>query len=170
VARAIRRLRLRWVGFSGLWSTSTAHHWHWRQAAGRVRGGKWIVTALLLPAALITGCGGSKDAAGATDAVKTFLVAINQQDGAKACGLLTSEAEQRFIPEDGSLDCEGMVGNIRELFIGGAGTEKPDVTVTLDGNNATSKVNGARGPELEKVGDDWKISRVVVIENGTLAP
>jgi hypothetical protein len=123
--------------------------------------------AALLFAVAAAGCGGADrehaDDAAPRDKLHAYLDAFARGDGAAACALLTPEA-RRGVPglsdEIESPDCEGA---IRELARASVRLRAPRITVSVEGDSATGRIESKRPAYesqvlLRKEGGTWKIA------------
>jgi hypothetical protein len=128
---------------------------------------KAATCSFLLATGLAVGCGGSDD--DPEDVVRTYLEAVADGDGEKACDQLTGEAKRQAVdflssqaPEFGATSCEDGLDQLSENL----GEDEKDIlrepgeaTVEIDGDSATVTFEEATTPaELTKSGDDWLIS------------
>jgi hypothetical protein len=129
-----------------------------------------IARGLLLATAsgvLLSGCGASEtERAGTT--VKTYLAALADRDGQRACDQLTGEAQRTLVsglieelPELAALSCPDAVRKMGALL----GPEEratlkhAEVRVTLDGDKAmATPVGGTDTVDLVKTESGWLIS------------
>ena len=124
-------------------------------------------SAVVLAVALVVGCGGSEDSP--EDVARTYLEAVADGDGEKACDQLTGEAQRQAVtflaqqvPEFGATSCEDGLDMLGENL----GEDEKEIlrdpgeaTVDENGDTATVTFENATTPaELTKSGDDWLIS------------
>ena len=129
-----------------------------------------MTTAALLAA----GCGGSDAPQSEADAVAKLLTdaakAVADKDGGKACGYLTPDAQRQAVLSAGvaqafgNLDCAALVDRatafltpldrkqIESLEPSNVMVSGTSASATLAGGNTSVQLN------LQKSGDDWKIS------------
>jgi hypothetical protein len=131
------------------------------------RGLATTIAVIALLAALL-GCAGAPDDKAVQDTVKTYLDALAEGDGEKACDQLTGtakldavEALRERLPELGASSCEDGLSQLAEN-IGevekDALRDPGEIIVRISGDSATAKPeNGAREAELNKAGDKWLI-------------
>jgi hypothetical protein len=113
-------------------------------------------------ALVLAGCGGSGGGGGPDDAVKAYLEALANNDGERACDLLTIDARAELVQDAGTTDCPALVDQFNQ-FLGGDADRLKDadvsggsddgnstaVTATLDGRNVEV--------DLEKVDGEWRV-------------
>ena len=131
------------------------------------RGLATTIAAIALLAAL-PGCAGAPDALEVQDTVKTYLDALAEGDGEKACDQLAGtaklgavEALRERFPGLGASSCEDGLSQLAENI----GEAEKDalrdpgaILVHISGASATAKPeNVAREAELNKAGDKWLI-------------
>lgn len=117
------------------------------------------ITSVSLAAALAAaGCGSASS--GPKDAVAQFFTAIRNGDGAKACSLLTPEAQKQAVT--GSQSCPASFNLVASLL-------KPQLAhlsigdATVNGNTAEVSVSTPSKHtvySLQNVGDRWLISKL----------
>jgi len=132
-----------------------------------------VRTILCVLAALVAGCGGGgapkSDADAVAQTVTSAAKAIADQDGDKACGYLTADAQRQAILQTGAgvlgqVDCPTLVNRatafltpldkktIGELQPTNVQVNGGSASVTLAGQGTSIQLN------LQKIGSDWKIS------------
>jgi hypothetical protein len=123
----------------------------------RLLAGSLIASGLLVLAA----CGG---AAGSQpgDAVKAYLSALADNDGPKACDLLTASARASLVEESGDADCPAFVDRLH-LSLGADAARLKDVEVSeedVNGDSTTviAELDGRPAEvALERVDGEWRI-------------
>ena len=131
------------------------------------RGLATTIAVIALLAALL-GCAGAAHDKEVQDTVKTYLDALAEGDGEKACDQLTAtakrgavEALRERLPELGASSCEDGLSQLAENIGEGekdALRDPGEIVVRISGDSATAKPeNGAREAELNKAGDKWLI-------------
>jgi hypothetical protein len=115
----------------------------------------------------VAACGGSSEQDKIKRTVTTYLHALADGDGEKACDQLTGD-QQRAVGEAGAQagigggSCPGVVRTIAEKLDDGQKSTLRDATVekvTITGDAAKATIDGAPNvPELTKSGGDWLIS------------
>ncbi len=124
------------------------------------------IAAACAAAIAVAGCGKS-DEDKVRETVDEYIGALAKGDGAKACGLVSKEANEQIKTQSKAKDCATAI----EKFTGskqGAAVKKAfeeakvqKVEVKEKKATATIEVEGETAPlPLEKVGDDWKLSSV----------
>jgi hypothetical protein len=117
---------------------------------------------------LAAGCGnGGGDIERAQEAVRDYLAGIAAGDGARACGRMSPDEQERFAgrvaeedPERGIDSCEEAVERVREQLAGEdlAPLRDPQVNVTLNRDKATASVqDGPSDITVIKVDGEWVI-------------
>lgn len=131
--------------------------------------------AAVAGSALLAACGaGSGDTASVKQAVTTYLRAVADGDGTKACSQLTTSEAVQFAayvaqqdPQVDSSSCASAVSALSGSLGGDGAAKLRDATidnVNVSGDSATAQVvGGTTKPQLRKVGGRWYIS-------GGLAP
>jgi hypothetical protein len=131
------------------------------------RGLATTIAVIALLAALL-GCAGAARDKEVQDTVKTYLDALAEGDGEKACDQLTDtakldalEALRERLPELDASSCEDGLSQLAEN-IGevekDALRDPGEIDVRISGASATAKPeNVAREVELNKAGDKWLI-------------
>jgi hypothetical protein len=117
----------------------------------------FILTLVLIASGLIVysalGIVRNSDDPAAGEAVSAFGNALKDDDGARACGLLTSEAQSKLEDERKKPCEEAIVEMASEL-------EPGEAVSTVDAAETSAFVRTSHGPTffLDKVGDGWKLS------------
>jgi hypothetical protein len=118
----------------------------------------------LAAVALLGGCGGS-DEGGAgepADAISAYLTAVADNEGQRACDLLTVKARAQIVEVGGNSDCPALVDTFH-TFLGAdaerlKGAEVKDVSIDGDMARASVELEGQTAEvELKRVGDEWRI-------------
>jgi hypothetical protein len=111
---------------------------------------------------LAAGCGsdGGGDIDQAGNAVGDYFTAIAEGDGARACGLMTEQAQEQFADGGGTASCEEAVERLSDHLSDEdlAPLSDPQVDVTLNRDKATVSVEG--GPSditVVKVDGEWLV-------------
>lgn len=102
--------------------------------------------------------------------MKTYLEALADGDGEKACDQLTGEAKRAVLdeisgqlPEFGAASCEDALDTLAENL---GEDEKSalrdaEIEVKVDGDTATARpAKGTDDAELRKIDGKWLISRI----------
>jgi len=112
-----------------------------------------LCMCLVLALALVTGCGGDDDDSGGSDE-EQITAAINTfaDGGSAACDVMTDEAVETLF--GGRSECEEAAGEGESADVEVADVQVDGDTATAQGTSggSTATIN------LEKDGDDWKIS------------
>jgi hypothetical protein len=122
------------------------------------------VLVLAVTVAAVAGCGGSSG--GPEQAVMDYLRALADNDGRKACDLLTVEARALLVAEAGTTDCPALVDEFHsvlggdaerlksaEVSGGDANADSTTVTVTLERRSVDV--------DVQKVGGSWRLNSSV---------
>ena len=125
-------------------------------------------TLLATAAFAIAGCGGGGPADDAKSAVKSYLNAFVEGDGAKACSLMTKATRAQFVkrtkPLTKTSDCAGAIEEIRtqagqtamdtlkkvKISSAKVNGDTADVRLTAGSSSTTAK--------LKKEGGEWKVT------------
>lgn len=123
-------------------------------AGGTVRISK--VIAALLATAVVTfagGCGGSgSDRDKASAAVKGFLSAIADGDGAQACDQLTGSARRDFLAGTQTSDCDAAAKRVSDQLSDDEKQKLRDAKVTVDlKTDLKKKAQGASPGDLARL-------------------
>ena len=131
-----------------------------------------VTCGLVIAAALAGGCGGSDDGAddaGPEDVVRTYLEAVADGDGERACDQLTDDVQRQAVdflsaqlPQLEASSCADGLGQLAEDL----GEEEKDglrdpgeASAEIDGDTAIVRFEqGTTDAELTKEGDSWLIS------------
>jgi ketosteroid isomerase-like protein len=125
-----------------------------------------IIAACLLAPAFV-GCGECNDQEAARTAVDSYLKAFSRGDGEEACDLLTETARDYVTGMAGTVgakDCPGAFERVRKVVGKTARNVSHDTKikmVDIQGTKAKVTMTSRAGDaiaDLEKVGDEWKIS------------
>lgn len=109
------------------------------------------------------GCGAS-DEEKAAEPVKTYLAALADGDGDKACAQLAGEMQREFVHDAQEADA-GLVSCAEAVTLG-AGVIGPDeedalreadLSVKVQGDEATVEVKGGDRLEVANIDGDWLI-------------
>ena len=125
-------------------------------------------TLLAAAAFAVAGCGGGGPADDAKSAVKSYLNAFVDGDGAKACSLMTKSTRAQFVkrtkPLTKTSDCAAAIEDIRTQ----AGQDAMDTLkkvkigdVKVSGDTADVKLTAGTGSStahLKKEGGEWKVT------------
>ena len=118
---------------------------------------------------LLAGCGKSPEDKVA-DTINTWMDALVDRDGDKACGQMTAAGSEEFGTivgnfvgdQPGPRSCEETVELLGEAAREAFGEPKVS-DVRIDGDRATAKATGAPPRiDLRREGDDWRIEHSVV--------
>ena len=122
---------------------------------------KPVLTLLLLVALLGVGCGSDEEDE-VRGVLKTYLRAVADGDGAKACDQMTPAAQRQLVEGVlGARDCRHAVGLFAERLPGRLKDTMRDPTiedVEVDDSRATVNVKDVERGALEKVDGEWKIA------------
>lgn len=111
---------------------------------------------------VLGGCGGG-DGSHPSGAVKAYLNALADNDGQKACDLLTLSARTTLVEEAGDIDCPGLAKQFHRFLGADAGRLK-DVQVsdgdeTGDSTTVTATLKGRSvDVQLERVDGKWRVN------------
>ena len=111
---------------------------------------------------LAAGCGsdGGGDIDQARDAVGDYFTAIAEGDGARACGLMTEQAQEQFAGEGGTASCDEAVERLGDQLSDEdlGPLRDPQVDVTLNRDKATASVeDGPSDITVVKVDGKWLV-------------
>jgi len=111
---------------------------------------------------LAAGCGsdGGGDIDQARDAVGDYFTAIAEGDGARACGLMTEQAQEQFADEGGTASCDEAVERLGDQLSDEdlGPLRDPQVDVTLNRDKATASVeDGPSDITVVKVDGRWLV-------------
>jgi Putative lumazine-binding len=126
-----------------------------------------LVAGGALAATALAACGGS-DSDGVRETVRSYLQAVLDGDGSRACGLLTTQASRAFVQQAASVtnthDCAtafhreaatlsaSQKAVYRSAVLQQVTVTGTDATATVKFTDTTTKIS------LTKVGGDWRIS------------
>ena len=124
--------------------------------------------ALVWVGALAVGCGAMSDAEQVKATVTTYLVALANGDGQRACDQLTGEqvralasAAVEQVPELGATSCVEVVESLAKQMGGDEKATLRDADVfdvSITGDTATAFVRLGKPIELRRVAGAWLIS------------
>lgn len=126
-----------------------------------------LVACGALSATALAACGGS-DSDGVRDTVRSYIQAVLDGDGNRACGLLTAQASRAFVQQAATLtnthDCATAFDReaatlsasqkavYRSAVLQQVTITGTDATATVKFTDTTTKIS------LTKVSGDWRIS------------
>lgn len=125
--------------------------------------------SVAVAATALAACGGSSsshDASSPGAALKTYLTALANGDGAGACGVLGPAIKKRAL-EAGSVaginasDCVSLFSQLKAYFSPAQRSQFRNAkvsSVVIHGNTATATVKGERPAKLSKSGGKWLIT------------
>ena len=118
--------------------------------------------ALLVVIGLLAPACGSDEEDEVREAVTTYLKAVAEGDGPKACGRLTPAAQRQLVASVfGARDCNQAVDLFAERLPDRVKSRMRDPEiedVEVDGSRATVRVKDVEQGALEKVDGEWKIA------------
>ena len=125
------------------------------------------LAALLAAAALMPGCGGQSDADAARSKMQSFLTAIRDGNGQRACSLLSSDAVSQLgrgnpancaqVLSSATAQERQLIGKVTVRSVKVSGNR---ASVTLDYSAATGLPHGGGPSSMIRVSGNWKVQNI----------